>query len=210
MDKIKVGLLMDSFMVHNWIYKLIEKINNSGYAEVSLIVLNTAANNHAQDSRLKKLITNFDEVFFSLYKKAENKLHPIANDAFLLKDATPILNAVPIINAAAIQKKFSDRLEDADINKIKQYDIDVFLRIGFRILKGDILSVAKYGVWSYHHGDNKVNRGMPAGTWEFLEKWPATGSILQILSEELDGGELLYRSQSATNTSYLNENRNNY
>jgi len=210
MDKIKVGLLIDSFMVHNWIYKLIEKINNSGYAEVSLIVLNTTASTHVPDGRLKKLITNFDELLFSVYKKIENKLHPIANDAFQLKDAAPILNTVPLINATPIQKKFSDRLEDADIDKIKQYDIDVFLRFGFRILKGDILNVAKYGVWSYHHGDNKVNRGMPAGTWEFLEKWPATGSILQILSEELDGGDLLYQSQSATNTSYLNENRNNY
>ena len=201
MDKIKVGLLMDSFMVHNWIHKLIEKINNSGYAEVSLIVLNTTASTHIPDSRLRKLITNFDELLFSVYKKIENKLHPIANDAFQLKNATSILNTVPLINATPIQKKFSDKLEDADIDKIKQYDIDVFLRFAFRILKGDILSAAKYGVWSYHHGDNKINRGMPAGTWEFLEKWPTTGSILQILSEELDGGDLLYQSQSATNTS---------
>lgn len=199
---------MDSLTVPNWIYKLIERINETDYAEITLIVMNTA--NSQASSSLNKVVNNFNEVFFAAYKKLENKLHPIANDAFHLKDASALLQSTPIIPVKPIQKKFSDTIIPDDIEKIKSYNIDVFLRFGFRILKGDILTIAKYGVWSYHHGDNTINRGMPAGTWEFLEKWPATGSILQILSDELDGGQLLYRSQSATNTSYLNENRNNY
>ncbi|MGN6569256.1 MAG: glucosamine inositolphosphorylceramide transferase family protein [Flavipsychrobacter sp.] len=208
MNRIKVGLLMDSLTVPNWICKLIEKINESNYAEVSLIVMNTA--NNQASSRLNKVVNNFNEVFFAAYKKLENKVHPIANDAFYLKDVSSLLRTTPTVSVKPIQKKFSDTIIPDDIEKIKSYNIDVFLRFGFRILKGDILTIAKYGVWSYHHGDNTINRGMPAGTWEFLEKWPTTGSILQILSDELDGGQLLYRSQSATNTSYLNENRNNY
>ena len=48
------------------------------------------------------------------------------------------------------------------------------------------------GVWSYHHGDNRVNRGGPAGFWEVFEQWDVTGSILQVLSEELDAGKTLF------------------
>lgn len=200
---------MDSLMVPHWVYKLIERINGSNYAEISLVVVNAAPTNHTH-GRVRNIVNNFNEVFFSAYKKLENKFHPLANDAFKLTDASQLLSTVPTIAATPIQKKFSDTLEAKDIEKIKGYGADVFIRFGFRILKGDILTLAPYGVWSYHHGDNTINRGMPAGTWEFIEKWPATGSILQILSEELDGGQLLYRSQSATNTSYLNENRNSY
>jgi len=209
MNKIKVGLLMDSFMVPNWVHKLIERINDSNYAEVLLVVVNTAPSNQAH-SRTWNIANNFDELLFSAYKKLENKIHPLPNDAFKLTDASKLLNTVPVLQATPIQKRFSDTFEASDIEKIKGYGIEVFIRFGFRILKGDILTSAPYGVWSYHHGDNTINRGMPAGTWEFIEKWPATGSILQILSDELDGGQLLYRSQSATNTSYLNESRNSY
>lgn len=58
------------------------------------------------------------------------------------------------------------------------------------------------GVWSYHHGDNLVNRGGPAGFWEFFRKEREIGSILQILTEDLDGGEVLYRSWSTVHTSH--------
>ncbi len=84
------------------------------------------------------------------------------------------------------------------------------MRFGFRILKGDALRIARYGVWSYHHGDNFVNRGGPAGFWEVMEGHPTTGSILQVLTEELDAGHVLYRSWAATDQSSVTRNRRNY
>jgi len=82
--------------------------------------------------------------------------------------------------------------------------------MGFRILRGDILTVAKYGIWSYHHGDNSVNRGGPAGFWEVFQKWDITGVILQILNEDLDNGTVLFKSFSHTLTSSVTLNKNNY
>ena len=108
------------------------------------------------------------------------------------------------------QTKFIDRIVLNDIEKIKTYDIDVFIRLGFRILKGDILSIAKSGVWSYHHGDNDINRGRPPGMWEFLQKWDTTGMILQVLTNDLDNGQVLFRSYSTTNLNSWKKNKNNY
>jgi len=82
--------------------------------------------------------------------------------------------------------------------RIRSYHLDVLVRLGFRILRGGILQAARYGVWSYHHGDNKVNRGGPPGFWEVLEGHAVTGSILQRLNDELDNGTVLCRSFSAT------------
>lgn len=69
---------------------------------------------------------------------------------------------------------------------------------------------ANYGIWSYHHGDNNVNRGGPAGFWEVMEHWDVTGSILQILTDDLDAGRILYRSFSQTDKRSIHRNRNNY
>ena len=80
--------------------------------------------------------------------------------------------------------------------------------MGFKILKGEILNCAKYGVWSYHHGDNNVNRGGPAGHWEVIEGKRITGTILQILSEELDNGKIIYKSFSSTDKNSIIRNRN--
>lgn len=91
---------------------------------------------------------------------------------------------------------------------IGSHDLDVILRFGFNILKGDILNSARYGVWSYHHGDNNEYRGGPALFWEMYERNPLSGTILQKLTETLDGGQVIYRSYSATEDKiWLSANR---
>ena len=70
--------------------------------------------------------------------------------------------------------------------RLRIHNLDVAISFGFRILKGRALRIAKHGVWSYHHGDNHINRGGPAGFWEVLEGSPVIGSVLQVLDEDLD------------------------
>jgi hypothetical protein len=55
------------------------------------------------------------------------------------------------------------------------------------------LNVAKYGIWSFHHDDERVVRGGPPGFWEFMNKIPSNGVILQRLTNSLDKGIILKR-----------------
>jgi len=43
-----------------------------------------------------------------------------------------------------------------------------------------------------------VNRGGPAGFWEVMEGSPISGAVLQVLSEDLDNGEVISRGWSRT------------
>ena len=95
--------------------------------------------------------------------------------------------------------KATDTIEAPDLERIRAFRPDVLIRLGFRILRGGILTAAPHGVWSYHHGDNDRYRGGPPGFWEVMEGTPVTGTILQRLTEALDGGQVLYRSWGATN-----------
>jgi len=73
-----------------------------------------------------------------------------------------------------------------------------------------VLKIARHGIWSYHHGDNSVNRGGPAGFWEVMDGVPVTGSVLQVLTEDLDNGPVIYRSISPTSDKFsVRANRNN-
>jgi hypothetical protein len=61
-------------------------------------------------------------------------------------------------------------------------------------------------MWSYHHGDNRAYRGGPPAFWEVLEESAVTGTVLQVLTEELDGGKVIYRSYSATDRFSVSRN----
>jgi hypothetical protein len=106
--------------------------------------------------------------------------------------------------------KFCDYFDDDSVAAIRRHELDVALRFGFRILKGNALHVARYGVWSFHHGDNKRNRGGPPGFWEVMENEPVTGAVLQVLTEELDAGLVLARSYSSTNPISVTASKHNY
>ena len=122
-------------------------------------------------------------------------------------DCTELLSNIDTITVEPIGKKFVHRFPPEAIEKIRAKNLDVLIRFGFNILKGDILNAARYGVWSFHHGDNDFYRGGPPHFWELYESNPISGVILQVLTEELDSGLVLCKSLFATgNTISVSQN----
>ncbi|MBB3047815.1 hypothetical protein FHR99_002081 [Litorivivens lipolytica] len=217
--KIKVGLLLDTFEVPAWAARLIENIAASDFAEITLVVLNDNTEEVPAPNKalVSKLINNRDRLGSVVVRKLlETAYSALIERNTYLPDANQPINCeslikhCPVIKAKTRRTTWCDYFYEDDIEAIRNLAPDLLFRCGFRILKGDILSCAKYGVWSFHHGDNLTNRGGPAGFWESMESWPETGSILQILTEDIDNGAVLYRSHSCTNTMSVHDNVNNY
>jgi hypothetical protein len=195
---LRVALLLDALVQPAWIRALIHELVSSPVASVALVVLDEtpAPGRPALGQRLSSYAKN---LLYESYTRADAWRFRSDGDPFAPVDVTDLLENVPRLGVRPRQTRYSDYFESADVDRIRAHDLDVAIRLGFRILKGDALRIARYGVWSYHHADSTVNRGGPPGFWEVAEGRPVTGAILQILSEELDNGNVIYRSFSATN-----------
>ena len=207
-EKLKIGLLMNATALPLWGFQLIKRLKKSNYAKIDLVILNDTPKEAL--SLYQKIKNNWSSLILILFIKVDEKLFNVEPNAFKVKNTKKLLEEVPLIKTKPVSTKFSDRFVKDDLQKIKDFDLDILIRFGFKILRGDILNCAKYGVWSYHHGDNDNNRGGPAGYWEVIEKSNVTGSILQILNEDLDNGQILFKSFSATDKNSINRNRNNF
>ncbi len=207
--KLRIGLLLDSFVLPAWAYEMLVTVQQSPYAEIALIVLNDSEEAKRR-SFFSRVVAAWGNILYVAYCKLEARVFTVDPDAFEQRNATALLQNVPVIPVKPHRTLYSDRIQHDDIAKIEKHAIDVFVRLGFRILRGKILQAARYGVWSYHHGDNEVNRGGPPGFWEVFRGHAVTGSILQILTEDLDNGTVLYRSFSSTDRHSVRRNRNNY
>ena len=194
---LRVGLLVDSFTQPRWVHKIINDIQSSDIAEICLIVKNEAVIERRQ-GRLQSYWKNRNYLLYALYHRVDKFVSLTEENAFEDVDAEEVLANVPVLGVTPIMKKFSDWFPDEAVAKIRAYDLDVVISFGFRILRGDALRIAKYGVWSYHHADNLVNRGGPAGFWEVMERSEVSGAVLQVLSEDLDNGEVISRAWSRT------------
>jgi hypothetical protein len=123
-------------------------------------------------------------------------------------DLSDELESIDRISCDVEEDGFSQYFYKNDIERIKNYDLDFILRMGFGIIRGEILQVPEYGVWSYHHDDERKYRGRPACFWEPYNGDPVTGAVLQRLTDRLDGGIILKRGAFQTRRAY-NDNVNN-
>jgi hypothetical protein len=212
-EKLRVGLLLDRYQAPAWTELMLRRIAQSERAEIVLVIVNAAP--REQLSFRDRLRSRWRQIPSRLVSRALNRIRlrlmervSCEHNAFEQVDLRPMLQDVPTIAVTPDRKTYSDYFSDDDIAAIASHRPDVLVRLGFRVLRGAILTVARYGVWSYHHGDYLVNRGGPPGFWEAMESWPATGTVLQILTEDLDGGVILYQSWSQTNSRSLTLNNN--
>ncbi|KAB5491519.1 MULTISPECIES: hypothetical protein [Flagellimonas] len=208
-NKLKIGILINDYRIPLWEYRMVQNILASDHSEVALIVRKKSMAGTNKDGKLKTLWKVRNSLLYFLHGKLENKLFKPRPNAFQAKDLKELIEC-PEIVVSPKETKFSDIIGAEDISKIREHNIDVFIRFGFRILRGEILKSSKFGVWSYHHGDNDINRGGPPGVWEVYEGWHNTGAVLQILTEDLDGGLTLAKTRASTDSVSINRNKNNY
>jgi hypothetical protein len=200
--KVRVGVLIDSSESAHWVFEMLQRIQKSDYAEIVQVVENLDPDEGSL-SGFQRLHHLFSRLGYILFTRIGDRFRNVRDDPFASKSIQPLLDNANWISVKPIRKGFVDRFGKEDLDRLSVDDVDVYLRLGFGILKGEVLSIGRLGIWSYHHGDNRIVRGLPPGFWENYNNEPVTGITLQILSEELDGGKVLYRAFSKTNNVYV-------
>jgi hypothetical protein len=204
--KLRVGVLVNSDLIPSWANAMLQQIANGDYAEIVVFIKNAAYKSKETGGFLQKAIKYRKHLFYMLLMKIDRQFGRNYPDPDAPVNIQEVFDATPYISIAPEETRFSHRLRPEDAERIQSYRLDVAIRIGFKILRGNFLKCARYGVWSYHHGDNRINRGVPPGFWEVFERWPVTGVIVQILTEDLDSGSILRRSYSQTDPSLVIRN----
>ena len=220
MDKklIRIGILADSVHASKYVRDIVEWSKSTPDLAITHLLVHPPRTDSllSRSERLKKkfhkLFTKNGfytavsrQIFKALivFEKAQLKRikrHCDHNIKFDLRGLIPeTIYLSPEISASGLSYRFNS----TDIDRIRSIGFDVLIRCGGGILRGEILSIAKFGVVSFHHADNRINRGTPAGFWEVYHQQDTTGFTLQRLSEELDGGDVLMRGNFPTRHYFL-------
>lgn len=211
---IRFGVMLDGDAVERWQFDTIKLLIDNGI-ELVLVIKNGDESKPYKSFWDKVLHYPYSRLLFRIWhryffkpeaKQQTNFMEEISRFRSATLEMTreesvistevekspALMTVIPIING--ISTYFSTE----DIAKIKSYDLDFILRFGFDIIRGEVLNSARYGIWSFHHDDERVVRGGPPGFWEFMRKIPKNGVILQQLTDKLDKGLILRRLQFDT------------
>jgi hypothetical protein len=203
--KLRIGVLVDGFELSRAFHRVLMDIKASDFAQLELVIVNRQPQlppkpARGRLSRYLSLLRDGDRrrlILYALFQKYDQRQQEEPNPREAV-DCSDILGSCPRLEVIPVKKRFVHRFPPDAIAALRSHDLDVVLRFGFNILRGEVLTSARYGVWSFHHGDNDFYRGGPALFWEVVENNPCSGVILQVLTEKLDDGYVLCKSLFAT------------
>lgn len=214
----RIGVLLDTTNSSKYVYEFIEWAQSQPNLRVTHLILHptgrqvstttfkTLAGRVFRSFSKNGVYGTISKVLFQIIIKVEGTLlrkialyknHLTRFDLSSL--VTNRITITPIVSKSGFVYRFNEE----DIGKIRALNLDILIRGGGGILRGDILNAARLGVISFHHADNRFNRGGPAGFWEVYLRKDTTGFTIQRLTEELDGGIVLMRGNFPTRHYFL-------
>ena len=170
--KINTALIIDNSSIHQW--QRSSLMEAQGLINVKLIL-------NCNNTKNKKYIfKNFFYYILNIFT-LKNKL----TKGSIYKNT----NAKWIDFNSEINKNWQT-IPSNIIKKVHSAEIDLIIKFGMGLLDVEKTN-CNATIISFHHGDPSKYRGRPPGFYELLFMEKSCGSIIQILSNNLDGGEIL-------------------
>ena len=211
--KLKVGLIVDSEFVSKYVSELAEWGQTQNDLLISHLLIQKTEHprpgkigNGILSSEKKGFLNLIRLILFALITKVENfrmrgdKHYKNHLKLFNLKKiVAESITVTPLISKTGFDYQYSVE----DIQKVKDLDFDVLILCCSERLGSELLQSSRFGVISFQHADNRINRGGPPGFWEVYFKQDNTGFIIQQLTDTLDGWNVLIRERFTTRAYFL-------
>lgn len=189
---VRVGVLMDGLDAPLWARKTVEEIVRAEHLELTLIIVKPVGQ-RAEPS---------PAALFRFWNWVDRRLFKSGADAFALRREE---YAIETVVANAPRNGDSEYVfSEEDRAKIKAANLDVIIHFGSGAVPAEILSWARYGVWTF----SKI--GAAEGDYaQFRDLYERNYVSTLAMSALSPGGERdLYRSTFSNHTLSLYRNRN--
>jgi len=191
--QLKIGVLIKEFdTLSNWELRTIDRIIKDPSLELVLLIQDARKGNEENSIQSKSGVRSTlkpGNLLARLLLRMQSKVETAILSRKQYHDKDRIVEELKKVNTLKLRphkEGFSAVFSAADTVQIENFKLDLILKFGFNSIQGAILEVANYGIWSFDHTDNDLNRGGPSGFWEIVIKKPTVSVTLHQLTPELD------------------------
>jgi hypothetical protein len=200
--KLKVGILIDDYLLPAWKSEIIEKIIVSDFAEINVII--------RDDKNIREIRKHEDNIslILRLYYKVDRFVFGKKSDYCRKRDLRSLLSGDTKIK---VNKDISGRSEEYSekvFKEIRNHDLDIVLKLGSGNLTNKVLTIPKYGVWSFSMDNYGNDISGISGFLEVVSNNPVTRSELVILDETEEKNIIISSACESTCSYSVHKNRN--
>ena len=211
MRKLSVGYVIDDGSQPSLIYDVIEKSQSAEHYSIDYLIVQTFADDKnllksinailKKHGFLKFVVAYCFKAIFALERRVFVR-DPKLKSAFDMHHLDTLHVAKIHVRPFKSTGGLVYRYREEDLETIKSLNVDVLLDGQSGTFRGGILTVCEFGIISFHHGNNDINRGGPPAFWEVFNREPSTGFVIHRLPDELDGGDVLMTGSVPTRPTY--------
>lgn len=189
---LRFGLLIDSFEARAWQRDCVDALVGSGLAVPALVVLPADG-----DRKVRQVPALARRA--ATYAATGTPWRPRALRRISLND---LVSGIPIVrtSALAVGGRWRGPLP-SEVREIEAHALDFLLQFGVSLIEGEILAAARFGIWSFRHGEDRYLRGAPVGFWEIDQGAREIAATLQRLTDKPEIDTVLKRGTFAVKPS---------
>ena len=107
-EKLKIGILLDTFIVPSWVYQIFELLTKSPFLTIDLIILNNETKN--QTISKTTLAGKNEYLLYRFFRKFDSRF--ASSSPHVDTNSENLLEGIPILNVTPIRTKFSDKINE--------------------------------------------------------------------------------------------------
>jgi hypothetical protein len=221
-----LGLFVDSMKTTRHVYDLAQWARSHEHIEFTIYAIRYAGGCSRLDGNRRGFLAQFAKrfnVFSSILAGALWNIVISVESALLRRnvrysgyfrkyDLLPLVAKVieteMIILPTSLVSGFGYQLQEKDAKEIRKLNCDLLIWCCDEvprddILRGEILRASRFGIIAFHHADDRICHGVPAGFWEVFGRVATTGFAIQRLTEDPDRSDVLMQGRFATQHYYV-------
>ncbi len=187
--RLRVAVLLDAVVLPAWIRRVLAELEASDVAELVAAVFVTSPGGARAAGWVPRAYRAIDRGWFAL-----------PNDPGEPADASALLRASKPLHVTPHEASGVLTLAAGDLEILRAERLDVLLKLGAPPLAGEILGIARLGMWSFDHLEKTPRGGAPFFA-AMARNAPATETCLR--ADTPDGSHVLARSWAATDPTSL-------
>jgi hypothetical protein len=168
-EKLKIGLFVNSFIIPSWAFSMIKDLHSSKYSRIDLIIIGNCQRSEAS------LLSKLSLFPFILHKKMDALIFSGKNNCEKGESLVQLQDEVAWFNLCITEKVNYGGSEIDILDKIRRYDLDIIINLGYGQLSKELSEIPSYGVWSYSLSDFTNKNEDTIGYYEVVKKDPVTG-----------------------------------
>lgn len=201
--KLRIGVVLESWMAPAWVANVIGEIESSVFGSVYVTVL-PPTRQWTGDIRHAGLLSAW---VYRLYEWCDYQVFRATRDALMPVSLNHLAKTAKVIYAETRAGHNNNAWGDAALEHVKEADLDVILDFSGGEAVAGLAGCARYGVWFCRFGTSDVVGGVPTFYLELLEHHAVAETIV-CCQREGHAPCMLYRGSSATDRNSLYRTQN--